>query len=186
VTAVDRSEPAVRVFYALVPPPSLQQVLGHLAVGLAHRVHGRPVPPENIHATLAFIGAWPAERLPLLLHIGSGIDAAAARITLDVLGGFRRAAVAWIGASSTPPTLLELARTLAGALSAIGIAQDERPYQPHLTLARKCRGPYPHDAVGPFAWDADHVALMRSETRRDGARYTMLAQWTLGREVAAR
>lgn len=180
VTTFDRSEPAVRVFYALVPPASLQLTLGELARDLARRVHGRPVPADNIHLTLAFIGAWPISRLALLLDIGGSLRGEATRVTLDSLGGFRRAGVAWIGSSKAPETLNTLAVALGALLTAAGIAVDERAFHPHLTLARKCRGPFPNDAVGPFAWNIGSVALMRSDTRPEGARYRMLARWELG------
>jgi 2'-5' RNA ligase len=179
VSANDRDEPAVRVFFALVPPPSLQQTLADLARDVARRAHGRPVPAENIHLTLAFIGAWPISRLPLLLGRGTRRAGEATHVTLDTLGGFRRAGIAWIGASAPPAPLIELANALGAALSAAGVAVDERTFHPHLTLARKCHGPYAHDAVGPYSWDVDAIALMRSETHAEGARYTMLRRWPL-------
>ena len=172
-------EPAARVFYALVPPPALQQALSDIGRRLAERAHGRPVPAVNIHLTLAFIGAWPLARLPVLLAAGAALDAKMMRVVLDTQGGFRRAGVAWVGASAPPPPLMALATSLASLLTAAGITVEARAFHPHLTLARKCHGPYPHDSVGPFTWDADHVALMQSETRPEGPRYTMLASWML-------
>ena len=94
-----------------------------------------------------------------------------------MLGSFRRAGVAWIGASAVPAQVLDVVRTLGEALSSIGIAPDERPFRLHLTLARKCRAEHPRQAIGPFAWDVGDVALMRSDTLADGARYTVLARW---------
>ena len=61
-TQVSRDAATLRVFYALVPPPALAIALGDLARDVARRAHGRPVPADNIHLTLAFIGAWPAAR----------------------------------------------------------------------------------------------------------------------------
>lgn len=173
------AEPAVRVFYALVPPPALQCALGEFAREVARRAHGRPVPAENIHLTLAFVGAWPSARLPVLTGIGAALEGAPMRVTLDVQGGFRRAGIAWIGPSCAPPALAALACTLAGALAQGGIGQEERPFHPHLTLARKCRGPHAQAAVGPYEWDVGEVSLMRSDTRAEGARYEPIAQWPL-------
>ncbi|HET6803159.1 MAG TPA: RNA 2',3'-cyclic phosphodiesterase [Casimicrobiaceae bacterium] len=166
-----------RVFFALVPPVPLRRTLGELARVVAQRAHGRPVPADNIHATLAFIGEWPVSALARLYAIGAQLDAAPSRVALDVVGSFRRAGVAWVGASVVPAEVLEVVGKLGDALSAIGVAQDERPFRLHLTLARKCRDAYPQQTIGPFAWDVGDVALMRSDTRAEGARYAILARW---------
>jgi 2'-5' RNA ligase len=160
-----------------VPPVPLRLTLGELARGVAQRAHGRPVPADNLHATLAFIGAWPVSALAQLYAIGAQLDAAPSRVALDVLGSFRRAGVAWIGASVVPVEVLEVVGKLGDALSGIGVAQDERPFRLHLTLARKCRDAFPQQTIGPFAWDVGDVALMRSDTRPEGARYAVLARW---------
>jgi 2'-5' RNA ligase len=167
------------VFLALVPPAPLQEALGELARVAARRAHGRPVPAENIHLTLAFIGQWPTERMPLLLDVGAALRAAPLQLTLDTQGGFRRAGIAWIGPSAAPAALLQLATDLHEALSRAGITQDERAFHPHVTLARRCRGPYVHESLEPLAWLVERVALMQSDTRAEGARYRMVAQWTL-------
>ena len=169
----------LRVFVALVPPPALAIALGDLARDVARRAHGRPVPADNIHLTLAFIGAWPAAQVASLLAAGTAVDADSMCITLDTQGGFRRAGIAWIGASSPPPGLGRLANSVTAALIANGVSYDEQRFHPHVTLARRCRGPYPDEVAGPFAWDVDSIALMRSETGVEGVRYTRLATWPM-------
>ena len=168
------------MFFALVPPPSLAQSLGALARDVARRAHGRPVPAENVHLTLAFVGGWPLARLPELLDAEAQLRGATIELSRDTLGGFRRAGVAWIGAAATPP-LTALATSLATALAAAGVALEDRPLAPHVTLARKCRGPYPDERVTPFAWTADALTLLESQTRAKGARYRPLARWPLTR-----
>lgn len=174
------AEPAARVFFALVPPPEVQQALGELARETARRAHGRPVPAENMHVTLAFIGAWPVARLPTLFDAAADVHGEPMNIALDRLGAFRRAGIAWIGPSLVPDALTRLAASLAGALSAAGVTLDAQHYRPHVTLARHCRGPYSEGAAGPFGFDANRFVLMRSQTRAEGARYQSLATWPLG------
>jgi 2'-5' RNA ligase len=173
------TEPAARVFFALVPPPEVQQALGELARETARRARGRPVPAENMHVTLAFIGAWPVARLPTLLDAVASVHAERVRFALDTLGAFRRAGIAWVGPSLVPDALTGLAVSLADALSAAGLTLDAQPYRPHMTLARHCRGPFPEGAAGPFGFDADRFVLMQSQTRAEGARYQSLATWLL-------
>jgi 2'-5' RNA ligase len=156
-------------------------VLGDLARDVARRAHGRPVSADNVHATLAFVGAWPVPRLPELLAAGAALPGEPMRIALDRQGAFRRAGIAWISASQPPPVLGVLAQALSERLVASGVQLDARPFRLHVTLARRCRGPYESDPVGPFAWDVDALALMESDTRAEGARYRMLANWPLRR-----
>jgi len=168
------------VFFALVPPPELAQSLGTLARDVARRAHGRPVPAENVHLTLAFVGAWRHAHLPELLDAGEQLRGAPIELRLDTLGGFRRAGVAWIGAATTSP-LGALVASLAAALASAGVALEDRLLAPHVTLARKCRGPYPDERVAPFAWTADAVTLLESQTGAEGARYRAIARWPLAR-----
>ena len=174
------AEAVARVFFALVPPPPLQRALGDLARDVARRAHGRPVPAENLHATLAFVGAWPVSRLPELHAAGAAACGEPMQIVLDRQGTFRRAAIAWISASEPPPALGGLVQALFERLAVTGVKLDDRPFRPHVTLARHCRGPCTSGPAGPFAWDVDALALMQSDTRAEGARYRMLASWALG------
>jgi len=174
-----QDEPAARVFFALVPPPPLREALGVLAASVAQRAHGRALPADNLHVTLAFIGAWPASRLAHWMDVGARCAGAATHVTLDRLGGFRRAGVAWIGTGTIPPPLHDLADALGAALVAANVAVDTRPFAPHLTLARRCRGPFPDEPAGPYEWSVDAIALMRSHTEPAGARYVEVGRWPL-------
>jgi len=129
--------------------------------------------------TLAFIGAWPVARLGMLFDAAGTVRGGRLSITLDRHGAFRRAGIAWIGPSAPPAALSQLAASLAVALSAVGVALDPQPFRPHLTLARRCRGPYPDGAAGPISFDTDRFSLMHSETRAEGARYGELASFPL-------
>jgi len=174
------AESAARVFFALLPPTAAQRALGELARDLARRAHGRPVPAENTHITLAFIGSWPMARMPTLLEAAKDAVGNPIRITLDTLGAFRRAGIAWIGSSSAPASLIQLQSSLAAALTSRSIAFDDaQPYRPHVTLARRCRGPYPRGSIQPIAFEVDCFTLMQSQTRAEGARYATVAQWPL-------
>ena len=173
------AEPVARVFFALVAPPSLQHALAELARDMARHAHGRPIPAENVHATLAFVGAWPVSRLPELHAAGAVVRGEPMRIVLDRQGAFRRAGIAWISASEPPPALDALAQSLSERLVAAGVRLEERPFRPHVTLARRCRGPYVAGPIAPLAWDVDALALMQSDTRAEGARYRCLARWAL-------
>jgi RNA 2',3'-cyclic 3'-phosphodiesterase len=174
------SSSATRVFYAIVPPPSLQAALGELAQAVGLRVRGRAVPAENTHLTLAFVGTWPRSRLASLHEAGDAVRGEPFRLTLDTLGGFAHGGIAWIGPSHPAPQLVTLAAALGDALREREVTYEARVFQPHVTLARRARRSGPDDVIDPMAWDVDAFSLMESQTRPEGVRYTALATWPLG------
>jgi RNA 2',3'-cyclic 3'-phosphodiesterase len=71
-----------------------------------------------------------------------------------------------------------LQAALAQGLAARGFALDERPFAPHLTLARKTGARLPPARIEPIAWDVREFALVRSRA----GRYQSVASWRLGRK----
>lgn len=172
-------EPAARVFFAIVPPPAAQSVLAELARSIAPRVKGRPVPVDNMHLTLAFVGAWPASRMPDLHAAGAAVRGEPFRLTLDTLGGFRRSGIAWLGPSHPPPQLITLAAALGDALRNEEVPYDARVFRPHVSLARRVHGRRLEEIVDPVTWDVDAFSLMESKSQSGAVRYGALASWSL-------
>ena len=168
-----------RLFFALVPPLALQQTLGALARSVAARCGGRAVATLNIHLTLAFIGGWPVARIAELTAAAAAVPVPSMMLSLDTLGAFRRAGVAWIGMSSPPAALMALASSLTTALAAAGVPLEARRFHPHVTLARKCRAAHAIETAGPHVWNVDGLTLLASQTLAEGPRYTSLAAWPL-------
>src|SRR5271167_1737069 len=125
-----------RVFFALWPDAPMQAMLAALAREIARESGGRPTAPDLIHLTLAFLGEQQADRVDTLRRVGAGIRARTFTLTLDAVGGFPRTGIAWLGSNAPQPDLAALQGELAAALRVDGFAIDERPYAPHLTLAR--------------------------------------------------
>ena len=92
--------------------------------------------------------------------------------------------MAWIGTRTIPPPLHDLADALGAALVAANVAVDTRPFAPHLTLARRCRGPFPDEPAGPYEWSVDAIALTGPDPASAvlepaGARYVEVGRWPL-------
>jgi 2'-5' RNA ligase len=170
-----------RVFFALWPDESARAKLAAMAGHVADEGGGRPVPAANLHLTLAFPGEVPDDRIGAARRAASGIRGAAFELVLDRLGSFRRAGVGWAGPSCPPEALVDLQSRLERALGAAGFAPEERPFAPHLTLARKLVRPVAATAIGPVAWDVEGFVLVES-ARGKGA-YAQVAGWKLGKGV---
>ena len=148
-------------------------------------MHGRAVPPENIHLTLAFIGAWPhVADWPRSQRRRELRRAPQCTSTLDTLGGFRRAGVAWIGAAMPPPGCTLCGIRLATALAAVNVPLDARPLPSASDAGAKVPRPASaSNAPVPTHGMSTRLTLMQSQTRSEGARYTSLGP---GRSANAR
>lgn len=166
-----------RVFFAIWPDAAAAEKLRALSLEVAEETGGRPTPPDNIHLTLEFLGEVAAERIDELGTIGGKVDARAFKLSLGQLGAFRRAGIAWLGSLQAPPELIDLQGRLNRALRAAGFALEDRPYSPHVTLARRTDKPPRKRAIEPVEWRVTEFALVRSEPGR--AKYTTLAVFRL-------
>ena len=175
-------EDSIRAFFALWPDASASDALALLACETARRTRGRAPPAGNLHLTLVFLGDVAVMRVAALSAIGLAV---ASRVppfplTLDRTGTFRGSAIAWAGASATPRELVELVQQLRDALMTEGFALERRAFQPHVTLARRCRAPGNIQLAAPIAWNVVGIALNASEPGSGGSGYRELGSWPLG------
>jgi len=174
-----RASGPLRLFFALVPGERVSNALGVLARDVAARARGRPVAAANVHLTLAFLGATPESSVAALEAVGAGLPREGFALLLDHVGGFRASGVAWVGASSIPPALAALHAALAQALAAGGFPIEARPFQAHVTLARKCSGVLREALPAPVPWRVDALTLVASTLAPGGSVYRSLATWPL-------
>jgi RNA 2',3'-cyclic 3'-phosphodiesterase len=168
-----------RLFFALWPEPALQQRLAHAAAALPPHVAGRRVRAENLHCTLVFLGAVEVAQRLCLEDAAALIRAEPFDLTLDHLGYFRRPQVAWLGCTTTPAALQALVAGLSYGAASCGFPPEQRPYEVHLTVARKLRRDPGRLPLMPIAWPVKQFALMESVSESDGVHYRPLRFWDL-------
>jgi 2'-5' RNA ligase len=98
----------------------------------------RWVRPESLHITLKFIGEQTPEQVEALTARLRQIERNEIEIRCGGFGFFPTATaprVFWIGIQAGPE-LAELAASIDLLAAEIGVAREDRPYSPHLTLAR--------------------------------------------------
>ena len=191
-----------RTFIALEMNESLQSALGSIIETAARELSAlRWVGPAGIHLTLAFLGELDDERLALAMEAAR----VAAQVTpsftyrLTGMGTFgppRQPRVIWVGVEDQPSPYvhgspLQLAhRNLNRELERRLFEVDKRPFSPHLTLARVKQPLSPIEqqalqrllqsrrAAAPAQlYPVGHLAVMKSELSRSGARYTCLREF---------
>ena len=150
---------------------------------LASTETGPPVPLDNLHLTLLFLGNAPLGTLPALTRLTSTtlarLPLASMTLTLDQLGLFPRAKAGWIGPSQIPEPLLLLEAGLRSAVSEAGWPLDPRPYRPHVTLFRKARA-LANPQITPIPLSLQTLHLYASLSTPQGVRYQPRASWSLG------
>jgi 2'-5' RNA ligase len=132
----------VRAFIAIEIPAEVRRGAMDAAERLAQIAAGFRVPAEaNFHLTLAFLGEIAdAKIFPLTTELGRALYGWEPFVmSLRGAGRFPprgRPRVVWIGVADGKDSCERLARDVGRACALAGVAVDDKPFRPHLTLAR--------------------------------------------------
>jgi 2'-5' RNA ligase len=184
-----------RVFCAIdLPHEVREKVMAHSmrlrrAVPEAHASWSKP---DNIHLTLKFLGDIPQARVESLSR--AAVDASRGvepfKVSLQGSGVFPtrgQPRVLWIGIEDLEGKLVELYRRLEQECSKAGFKNEERPFHPHLTLAR-LRKPEGARALAeahkqmkfePIRFSVSELLVIRSELSSAGSKYTTISHHPL-------
>ena len=179
----------MRLFFAVTLPSSVRSALARLQTTDAAY---RWVAAEQLHVTLAFLGEQPESRLAELESIGRGAASASDASTLHLgqpgsFGPRSAPRVLWIGLGGDIPALLHLASALTERLRDAGFPVEDRPLQPHITLARRREraaggslAPWPpREAPSADTIPLDQLILFQSHLSPRGASYIPLGAFAL-------
>jgi 2'-5' RNA ligase len=125
----------MRLFIAIELPDDLKKTLSRLRADVPG---ARWVPPEQLHLTLAFLGEVEEKTAGELGERLALIQTPPFQLRFSGTGCFpnrHRPRVLWAGLEPNP-RLTHLAARVHEAVLACGIPQEERPFSPHITLAR--------------------------------------------------
>ncbi len=201
---LSRYHSAMRLFAAIeMPEPVIDEISTWWQGACLHlpAAEWRDIPKQNWHLTLAFFGDIPGQDVNVLAEALAACAQETSSIRLKlgnpgVFPGENRARVFWLGVEDVADDatgagkLKALARCCrrAGRATLRKRTAKEEPFRGHVTLARK-RGfsapltaetlagiPQPTEAK----WTANRLALFQSELHRDGARYRILEEFSLG------
>jgi len=180
------SQSRPRLFFALLPDPETREGLYKASRAAIADLGGRPIPPDQFHVTLAFLGGVPPvlEERVIARAAGSADEVQSAPFTfeLDEMGFWPNSQVVWYGCSQRPEALRGLAMELRRRLQVAGLPPAPGKFMPHVTLARWVRKAGPFEPARRIVWKVRDFALIRSETLPSGVRYTPLSRNELGRQ----
>lgn len=185
---------SIRTFVAvpISPTPALRDILGRLGM-LGSAV--KPVAADNLHVTLKFLGQMPVEQVPKIVTVMQDAADGETAFTSQIvgLGAFprpERPSVVWAGLDEADG-LIRIADRLEQRLAPIGFPREQRPFHPHLTLARVRRKPpaelanllQDHQATEFGSANVETIQLFQSEPGPTGPRYRLLATTGLSSTV---
>lgn len=148
---------------------------------------------DNLHLTLKFLGDVATTRI-------ADVSGAVARATsgirsfeliLSGCGIFPprgKPNVLWIGVGTRASGLLDLHESIERELAAIGFPREQRPFAPHLTIARLKKPQAArelaalHQSMGfsPVEIQLTQITVFRSELLKEGSKHTALSRHRLG------
>jgi 2'-5' RNA ligase len=168
----------LRLFLGLrLPDAALDQVEAWQREHLAGLPGVRPVPRENLHVTLAFLGSRPASELD---GIVGALREAAAEASPDMRLSPARyretGSVAMLVLEDVGGAATAFADAVQRRLEALGAyRREDRPWLPHLTVARfRARPGLRVDPPAVGTCVPSDAAAYLSRLRLDGAEYTVL------------
>jgi 2'-5' RNA ligase len=196
----------MRIFIGIDLDPEVRARIERFLEGVeGFAPDARWVRPESLHITLKFIGEQPPDRVEAITDRLRRVEGNAFEIRAGGYGFFPTAKaprVFWIGIH-TGPQLAELAESIDMATAELGVPREDRPYSPHLTLARAGAGrrsvsPKRRKADGPFAifavlekrlaaigefdfgtMTANEFILYQSQLSPAGSKYTKLQRFPM-------
>jgi RNA 2',3'-cyclic 3'-phosphodiesterase len=130
----------MRLFIGIPLPPGVVDELARLTERLKSPSDGlRWSAPAGWHITLQFLGKTSAEQYACLVPALRQIPFVPFAIQLEPPGFFDRAGVFFAGVGLSAE-LIRLQELVVAATAPCGFVRDDRPYHPHITLARAKAG----------------------------------------------
>jgi 2'-5' RNA ligase len=165
-----------RLFFALWPDDRQRELLREVINSVAKTVEGHAVDRRNWHITLAWIGDYPADRVPQLLQRASEIQFEPFRLSFDRLEFWARPRIASLTAATVPEEMHELVSSLENLLQDEGVVKESRTYRPHITVSRNARTFETERLAHRTSIEWSSFDLVESVPGRGGAFYRPLKQ----------
>ncbi|MNZ93622.1 RNA 2',3'-cyclic phosphodiesterase [compost metagenome] len=176
---------AMRLFIAIpIPAPAAHALQEWVAASKPYLPFRKWTHPRDYHITLQFLGDVSGDQVDALHSALRAVRSCAIRLALNGFGIFgspKAPRVLWAAADGELDRLTLLHQAIIEATGALGYKAEDRPYAPHITLARGFDGerqldyantgmnsngtlPFEAKARAPrgFAWEADRFVLMRT------------------------
>ncbi len=149
-----------RLFVTLWPEAVVRDELARQRDAWRWPRSAAPVKTDQLHLTLHFLGEVERELIP---DLSDALAVPFSPFSVELGRPVQWPhGIAVLEPLSAPLALLHLHARLGKALAGMGIACDERPYRPHVTLARRAGDVIAPAQAAPFTWHVGGYRLMAS------------------------
>ncbi|MFE9278568.1 RNA 2',3'-cyclic phosphodiesterase [Paenibacillus glucanolyticus] len=163
-----------RLFVAVHLPSEVSSRIQEWADKLAEHVNFKKwVHPQDYHITLQFLGDTPTHRIEELTEGLQQVAGEHKPFKLDiqdagVFGTSSSPRILWTGVGGDLNALAHLQQSVVSKMQSFGFVPEDRPYRPHITIARKFQGnqKFSLDEIGrgpdPIQWSVQELVLFRT------------------------
>ena len=149
---------------------------------------------EQLHVTLCFLGSVSTDSVPALIsELRGHVKSQPMRLSVEGIGCFpnpKRPRVIWAGVKGEVKELLNLQTTVSQACGRFIEKPDDKPFSPHITLARvKLTNRQESKVISEIVeqeatrrfgtWTLDQICLVRSQLGRKGSKYSIVERFEL-------
>ena len=169
----------MRLFFAAFPDGESHQHIA--AAARALELEGAPayLPPEKYHLTLVFIGGVSDSVVQAVREIGEAQRIECVSLRFDRWEYWDKARAVVASSPDRPESLMQLRASLAAGLARCGVAFDDKPLRPHITVARKLAQAPVLPELSEFSCTLRAFSLVSSVTAPSGSVYTVVDSWPL-------
>jgi len=166
-----------RLFFALWPSDATRKSVGQFSQTIKTR-DLKIVKADNLHVTLVFLGNVDVQTERVIRQKASSIRAQPFMLNFNQLAFWHKPRVLCLLSQTVDPQLLVLVDALTEVAEQCTIKIEDRPYQPHITLARKAQALI-NANVPDIQWYARSFCLVESCSTLEGVQYRVVQQWEL-------
>jgi 2'-5' RNA ligase len=178
----------MRLFIGIGLPLSIGEALARAARALLPPAHEgstrvRLTRPHDMHITLSFLGHVEPSHLEQIQQSLATLHANPMRLELNGAGIFANGGIL-LAKVKPSPNLLSLAEQVIQAMERCGYPREQRPFTPHVTLARnkgriRLASHQTDEPAFTQSFKANEFCLYQSFTHPEGSQYQILRTFPL-------
>ena len=166
---------SARLFIALWPTPAVREALRESRDAWQWPPSASPVGTERLHMTLHFLGAVPRERVSEVSE-GLAVPFTAFELVLGRAQLWPHGLAVLRPVADVPSRLVLLHSVLRVALQRLQLPTEDRPFRPHVTVARRAQAALPPAQLSAVHWRVRGYALVDSQRGPTGG-YAVLRRY---------
>ena len=163
-----------KLFFALWPDDAIRlqcrNVIGKITG------HCAPVAVSNLHATLLFLGRISSEQEAAITAAAAVLPIPQISLCFDQFSFWKKPGVYCLTCREFAQEVVTLSEQLAAIAKHSAVTVDERPFKPHITLARNAKQTELIEFES-IVWQTQTFCLVESCSLATGVEYRVLKRW---------